>query len=219
MTLRIFRLIAAIGAVCSMAAAGQAIAAPIKNIVLVHGAFVDGSGWRPVYDILIRDGYNVSLVQGMRTTRSAREEVRRGVLDCECLQTTGGATLTLEEQAVVAPLQAFFDGIAKRDKAAMSAQVLPNTHATIIRGGKILQLSMKELLERSPPGTSTLEERFWDPLVRIDDDIALIWTPYDFLMDGKVHHCGTDVVNLVRLDGRWVIAGLADNSRTQCSRK
>jgi len=128
-------------------------------------------------------------------------------------------SLSPEEQAVVAPLQAFFTGIAKRDKAAMSAQVLPDTHATIIRGGKILQLSMKELLERMPPGTSTLAERFWDPLVRIDDDIALIWTPYDFLMDGKVHHCGTDVVNLVRLDGRWVIAGLADNSRTNCSRK
>jgi pimeloyl-ACP methyl ester carboxylesterase len=38
-------------------------AAPVRNIVLVHGAFVDGSGWRPVYDILVRDGYNVSVVQ------------------------------------------------------------------------------------------------------------------------------------------------------------
>jgi len=37
--------------------------APIKNIVLVHGAFVDGSGWRPVYDLLSHDGYNVSIVQ------------------------------------------------------------------------------------------------------------------------------------------------------------
>ena len=63
MTFRIFRLIAAIGAIASMAAAGQAVAAPIKNIVLVHGAFVDGAGWRPVYDILARDGYDVSLVQ------------------------------------------------------------------------------------------------------------------------------------------------------------
>jgi pimeloyl-ACP methyl ester carboxylesterase len=31
--------------------------------VLVHGAFADGSGWKPVADILIRDGYNVSVVQ------------------------------------------------------------------------------------------------------------------------------------------------------------
>ena len=41
----------------------SAQAAPIKNIVLVHGAFVDGSGWRSVYDILVKDGYHVTLVQ------------------------------------------------------------------------------------------------------------------------------------------------------------
>ena len=35
----------------------------IKNIVLVHGGFVDGSGWKGVYDILKRDGYNVAIVQ------------------------------------------------------------------------------------------------------------------------------------------------------------
>ena len=38
-------------------------ATTIKNIVLVHGAFVDGSGWRPVYDQLTRQGYHVSIVQ------------------------------------------------------------------------------------------------------------------------------------------------------------
>jgi hypothetical protein len=31
-------------------------AAPAKNIVLVHGAFVDGSGWKSVYEILTKDG-------------------------------------------------------------------------------------------------------------------------------------------------------------------
>jgi pimeloyl-ACP methyl ester carboxylesterase len=35
----------------------------IKNIVLVHGAFVDGSGWKPVYNILVKKGYHVSVVQ------------------------------------------------------------------------------------------------------------------------------------------------------------
>ena len=35
----------------------------VKNVVLVHGAFVDGSGWRGVYDALKRDGYAVSIVQ------------------------------------------------------------------------------------------------------------------------------------------------------------
>ena len=37
--------------------------ARINNIVLVHGAWVDGSGWKPVYEILVKDGYIVTLVQ------------------------------------------------------------------------------------------------------------------------------------------------------------
>ena len=35
----------------------------MKNIVLVHGGFVDGAGWEGVYKILKKDGYNVSIVQ------------------------------------------------------------------------------------------------------------------------------------------------------------
>lgn len=35
----------------------------VKNIVLVHGGFVDGSGWQGVYDHLKKDGYNVTIVQ------------------------------------------------------------------------------------------------------------------------------------------------------------
>ena len=39
------------------------VPAGIKNIVLVHGAFVDGSGWKPVYDILTKKGYHVTVTQ------------------------------------------------------------------------------------------------------------------------------------------------------------
>lgn len=40
----------------------------IKNIVLVHGAWADGSGWKGVYDILVKDGYKVSVVQEPETS-------------------------------------------------------------------------------------------------------------------------------------------------------
>jgi pimeloyl-ACP methyl ester carboxylesterase len=46
----------------------QTSGTPIKNIVLVHGAWADGSGWRGVYDILVKDGYNVSIVQEPETS-------------------------------------------------------------------------------------------------------------------------------------------------------
>jgi crotonobetainyl-CoA:carnitine CoA-transferase CaiB-like acyl-CoA transferase len=45
-----------------------AMAAPVKNIILVHGFFADGSGWRGVADILKRDGFNVSVVQQPETS-------------------------------------------------------------------------------------------------------------------------------------------------------
>src|SRR5260370_17550354 len=40
----------------------------MNNIVLVHGGFVDGSGWEGVYRTLKKDGYNVSIVQNPTTS-------------------------------------------------------------------------------------------------------------------------------------------------------
>lgn len=45
------------------AATGHAQTAPVHNIVLVHGAWVTGAGWQPVYDILVKDGYHVTVAQ------------------------------------------------------------------------------------------------------------------------------------------------------------
>jgi len=45
-----------------------AMADPVKNIVLVHGQFADASGWKGVYDILTKDGYNVNMVQEPMTS-------------------------------------------------------------------------------------------------------------------------------------------------------
>src|SRR6476661_3854248 len=45
----------------------------VPNIVLVHGAWADGSGWKGVYEILVKDGYNVSIVQEPET--SFKEDV------------------------------------------------------------------------------------------------------------------------------------------------
>jgi pimeloyl-ACP methyl ester carboxylesterase len=58
-------LLAAAGVVALAGVAAPAKAAPagIKNIVLVHGAWADGSGWQGVYQVLKKDGYNVSIVQ------------------------------------------------------------------------------------------------------------------------------------------------------------
>jgi pimeloyl-ACP methyl ester carboxylesterase len=53
----------------------------VKNIVLVHGADTDGSGWRGVYDILKKDGYHVSVVQEPLTGLSDDVAATQRVVD------------------------------------------------------------------------------------------------------------------------------------------
>ncbi|MFD1714859.1 alpha/beta fold hydrolase [Amnibacterium flavum] len=53
----------------------------IKNVVLVHGAFADGSGWRGVYENLTSRGYRVSIVQNPLTSFEADVAATRRVLD------------------------------------------------------------------------------------------------------------------------------------------
>jgi pimeloyl-ACP methyl ester carboxylesterase len=65
MIMKICRLALATAAFVSLAAGAQA---EVKSVVLVHGAFADGSGWMPVAKILERDGYTVQIVQEPETT-------------------------------------------------------------------------------------------------------------------------------------------------------
>lgn len=55
--------------------------AAVKSVVLVHGAFADGSGWKPVADVLRHDGYTVFVVQEPETTFEADVAATRLVLD------------------------------------------------------------------------------------------------------------------------------------------
>jgi pimeloyl-ACP methyl ester carboxylesterase len=56
-------------------------AAPANSVVLVHGGFVDGSGWQPVYDILTKDGYHVSVVQNPTLSLDGDVAATRQVID------------------------------------------------------------------------------------------------------------------------------------------
>src|ERR1700693_5879706 len=72
----------------------------VRNIVLVHGAWADGSGWRGVYDILVKDGYNVSIVREPETSFKADVAATKRVLalqDGPCIlvaHSYGGSVIT-----------------------------------------------------------------------------------------------------------------------------
>jgi pimeloyl-ACP methyl ester carboxylesterase len=74
--------VAAAGAIAMSVVVGSPTKAQdigVKNVVLVHGAWADGSGWRAIYDILKKDGYNVSVVanplMGPKTDVAAVDQV------------------------------------------------------------------------------------------------------------------------------------------------
>src|SRR5947209_14051347 len=72
----------------------------VRNIVLVHGAWVDGSGWKGVYDILVKDGYHVSIVQEPLTSFQEDVAAVKRVLaqqDGQCIlvaHSYGGSVIT-----------------------------------------------------------------------------------------------------------------------------
>jgi pimeloyl-ACP methyl ester carboxylesterase len=55
----------------------------VRNVVLVHGGFVDGSGWHGVYDVLTAEGFNVSVVQNQTLSLESDVETTRNVLDLQ----------------------------------------------------------------------------------------------------------------------------------------
>ena len=71
-----------------LALSGTAVAEPrpdgaTRNIVIVHGAFVDGSGWRAVHDILEKDGYSVTIVQEPLTGLADDVAATKRILDLQ----------------------------------------------------------------------------------------------------------------------------------------
>jgi hypothetical protein len=117
------------------------------------------------------------------------------------------------ERAVLAPLQAVLLGLSLFDRKMIKDQWLPGGAATLIRQGGILQLDVDGFVERLPTDGPIIEEYVKDPVVFVDHDIACIWAPYEFFHNGKLHHVGTNIINLVLIDGRWLISSVSDNSR------
>jgi hypothetical protein len=60
-----------------------------------------------------------------------------------------------------------------------------------------------------------LDERITFGSVKIDGDLASVWTPYHFYAGGKFSHCGANSFQLVRLNGIWKIQYLIDTRRRQ----
>jgi hypothetical protein len=66
--------------------------------------------------------------------------------------------------------------------------------------------------EKLTSGPDHLEEHMVHPMVRIDNNIAMVWGAYEAMRNGKPDHCGTNIFSLVNRDGRWLIASITDTA-------
>ena len=124
-----------------------------------------------------------------------------------------------EEAGVMVPIDALLVALAARDGQAILAQVRPDGSATVAEEKpdgtrSVRRTSWPDFAASIKPGPERYAERLTDPAVDIDGDIAMVWSPYVFTIDGKVAHCGTDHFDMVREAGRWKIANLTWSKRS-----
>ena len=119
----------------------------------------------------------------------------------------------------MAPVHRLFEGMAKADPAMMRSALTPGGSLSTVRHGGLKQEPLRNMVDNAPAGwkPGLFEEKIRNPIVHIDDNIAVVWAPYGFYIDKHVRHCGTDIFTLVKVDGKWLIAGSQDNSREACA--
>ena len=93
---------------------------------------------------------------------------------------------TAEQQAVLAPVMALFDGMTKRDPKLIMKPLLTGGTMVLMREGKPAQMTFEAFAERvARPEPTHIEERIHDPLVRIDHDLAVVWARSSFWWMGR----------------------------------
>lgn len=129
-----------------------------------------------------------------------------------------GHASAADRAAVLAVADRTFAALERRDSAALLAEVVPEGRATANLLGanrRVVSRSWPEFATGLSRGTERLTERLIDPHVHVEGDIAMIWSRYEFEIDGRFSHCGIDHFDLVRQDGRWRILNLTWTQQTE----
>lgn len=119
---------------------------------------------------------------------------------------------TAEERAVLAAAEGLLDIINTRDGAAARRLLLPDGALVrvipTVEGGEPQAIPHREFMHAIGLPGPAMHERMWEPEVLIHGPIAMVWTSYDFHVDGEFSHCGINGFSLVQSNGEWQVAGV-----------
>ena len=128
-----------------------------------------------------------------------------------------------ERRAVLAAVQQLFDALRARDPAAVMAVVVPegtiSGHVTRNGSTSFFAERWQDWANGLREGSETLEERMHDPRVRIRGNMASVWTRYSFYRGGAFSHCGIDLLDMARIDGRWRVLNITFTVETEGCRR
>ncbi len=127
-----------------------------------------------------------------------------------------------DEAAIVRVVTRLFDGMRSRDTALMRSLFAPEARLVAVdnRGATptVTFTSPDRWIEGvgrgSGPGP---DEKIFDPEVRVDADLAQVWTYYELWVGPRLNHCGYDAFLMARLGGDWKIVQAADTRRSPCT--
>ena len=125
----------------------------------------------------------------------------------------------VEVEQVLAAVDRLFDGMRAGDTTAIRSVLHPSAAlvATGTRDGapSVQVVPIDRFLAGVAAGGGELDERIWDPVVQLRDNLATVWTKYAFYLDGELSHCGVDAFTLVRTADGWKIAHIADTRQQE----
>lgn len=118
---------------------------------------------------------------------------------------------TADTAAVVRVSQTLLRAISTRDTALARTVLLPGAVlASVVDPSSATSVahtqSDAEFYRRLTDGPEVLLERMWAPVVTFYGPLAVVRAPYDFHVDSRFSHCGTDVFTLMRSNGEWRIS-------------
>jgi ATP-dependent exoDNAse (exonuclease V) alpha subunit len=126
-----------------------------------------------------------------------------------------------EEEAVKKPIVALFDGMRKSDTTLLRSAFAPTSILQTIGRNKegktvIRTDDVNKFIEAvGKPQEQVLDERITFETIKIDGNLAIVWTPYQFYIGQTFSHCGVNSFQLVKLDGEWKIQYLIDTRRKE----
>jgi hypothetical protein len=123
-----------------------------------------------------------------------------------------------DQRAIMAVVDRMFAALAAKSPEALLAEVVPEGLATASQHGAdrgVHSVRWPEFAAHLARIPGRPAERLIDPHVHVEGDIAMIWSRYEFELDGRFLHCGIDHFDLIRQDGRWKVLNLTWTQQTE----